>query len=189
MVIININLTYNDEFNNLMSALKEKYGQELFDLDGIGEQLDMDRFSKNFFTSNVTADASVDANANVTDNSVIAYDRELPKPYFRLNSYYMLWKELKNEYSMEEANDIIEMQLTGDIYIHDFHGIGAGKPYCFNYSTYDIALQGLPMVNKIDSKPPKHLYAFKSQVEQFVVQAANSTLGATGLADLLIIMG
>ncbi len=35
---------------------------------------------------------------------------------------------------------------------------------------------------------PKSLYSFVRQVEQFTVYAANSTLGATGLADLLIVM-
>jgi len=180
--------TYNGEFDDLYMHLKAKYPNKLFDLDGIGKQLDMSEFSKNFFSSNVTADASVDANANVDDISVIAYNTELPKPFFKLNSYYILWKELKRLYGLEVANTIVEMNLTGDIYINDFHGIGAGLPYCFNYSTYDIHMKGLPMVKKIKSLPPKHLYAFKSQLEQFTVVASNSTLGATGLADLLVVM-
>jgi len=148
----------------------------------------MSKFSKNFFLSLVTADASMDANANCDDVSVIAYNTELPKPFFRLNSYYILWKELRRLYDHQTANKIIEMQLIGDIYIHDFHGVAAGMPYCFNYSTYDIMTMGLPMVKKIKSIPPKHLYAFKSQLEQFTVIASNSTLGATGLADLFIVM-
>ena len=180
--------TYDEEFDDLYMHLKAKYPQKLFDLDGIGKQLDMSEFSKNFFSSRVTADASIDANANVDDISVIAYNTELPKPFFRINSYYILWKELKRLYGHEIANNVIEMQLTGDIYINDFHGIGAGMPYCFNYSTYDIHMNGLPMVRKIKSLPPKHLYAFKSQLEQFTVVASNSTLGATGLADLLVVM-
>ena len=180
--------TYDEEFDDLYMHLKAKYPQKLFDLDGIGKQLDMSEFSKNFFSSRVTADASIDANANVDDISVIAYNTELPKPFFRINSYYILWKELKRLYGHEVANNVIEMQLTGDIYINDFHGIGAGMPYCFNYSTYDIHMNGLPMVRKIKSLPPKHLYAFKSQLEQFTVVASNSTLGATGLADLLVVM-
>lgn len=183
-----IKVTYDQEFDDLMMYLRSKYPQKLFDLDGIGEQTDMSKFSKKFFASNTTADASVDANANVDDISVIAYSTELPKPFFRLNSYYILWKELKRLYGHKTANEIVEMQLTGDIYIHDFHGIGAGMPYCFNYSTYDIMTKGLPMVKKIKSSPPKHLYAFKSQLEQFTVLASNSTLGATGLADMLIVM-
>ncbi|MFW6311304.1 MAG: anaerobic ribonucleoside-triphosphate reductase [Nanoarchaeota archaeon] len=82
---------------------------------------------------------------------------------------------------------MIEMQISGDIYINDCHGIQ--MPYCFNYSTLDIALEGLKMVHKIKSVPPKYLYSFKSQLEQFTMIASNSTLGATGLADMFIVMG
>ncbi len=180
--------TYDQNFDDLYMHLKAKYPDKLFDLDGIGKQMDMSEFSKNFFSSKVASDASVDANANVDDTSVITYTVELPKPFFKLNSYYILWKELRRLYSLETANKIIEMQLTGDIYIHDFHGFAAGQPYCFNYSTYDILTKGLPMVKKVRSIPPKHLHAFKSQLEQFVIIASNSTLGATGLADLLVIL-
>lgn len=180
--------SYEEAFDDLYMHLKAKYPQKLFDLDGIGKQMDMSEFSKNFFSSSVQADASIDANANCDDISVIAYNTELPKPFFRLNSYYILWKELKRLYGQLVANSIIEMQLTGDIYVHDFHGIASGMPYCFNYSTYDIMTKGLPMVKKIKSLPPKHLYSFKSQLEQFTIVASNSTLGATGLADLLVVM-
>jgi ribonucleoside-triphosphate reductase len=183
-----LRVTYDQNFDDLMMHLKSKYPKELFNVEGIGEQTDMSKFSKNFFSTTTTADVSVDANANVDDISVIVYNTELPKPFFKLNSYYILWKELKRLYGLQIANEIVEMQLTGDIYIHDFHGIGAGLPYCFNYSTYDIMTKGLPMVKKIKSIPPKYLYAFKSQLEQFTVIASNSTLGATGLADILVIM-
>lgn len=183
-----IKVEYEQEFDDLYMYLRSKYPQKLFDLDGIGEQTDMSKFSKKFFASKVTADASIDANANVDDVSVIAYHTELPKPFFRLNSYYMLWKELKKLYNLETANNIIERQLVGDIYINDFHGVGGALPYCYNYSTYDILTKGLPMVKKIKSSPPKHLYSFKSQLEQFTLLASNSTLGACGLADMLIVL-
>lgn len=180
--------SYEPEFDDLYMHLKAKYPQKLFDLDGIGDQTDMSKFSKRFFSVNTTADASVDANANVDDISVIAYHSELPKPFFRLNSYYMLWKELRRLYSLSVANYAIESQLIGDIYINDFHGIGGALPYCYNYSTYDILTKGLPMVKKVKSFPPKYLYSFKSQLEQFTVLASNSTLGACGLADMLIVI-
>jgi anaerobic ribonucleoside-triphosphate reductase len=184
-----LNVSYDTEFDDLMMHLKSKYPKQLFDMDGIGKQTDMSLFSKNFFSTNTTtADVSVDANANVDDMSVIAYTHELPKPFFKLNSYYVLWKYAKKLFDRQLADEIVEKQLIGDIYINDFHGIGAGISYCFNYSTYDVMINGLPMVNKIKSFPPKHLLAFKSQLEQFVTLAANSTLGATGLADMLIIM-
>lgn len=184
-----INITYDENFTELMLHLKSKHGVKLFELDGIGPQLDIDKFSKGFFTNKDTtaADVSIDSNSNISTKDIIVYNTELPKPYFRLNAYYLIWKKLRQLYGQAEANRIIEMQLTGDFYINDFHGVA--QAYCYNYSTYDVALNGLTMVNKIKSIPPKYLYAFKSQLEQFVVIAANSTLGAVGLADLFIVMG
>jgi hypothetical protein len=127
-----INITFDKEFDALWDELQEKYPKELFDMDGVGKQLDLSQFSKNFFsTKTTTADASIDANANVDDMSVIAYSIELKKPYEKLNSYYMLWKELKRWNGTETANKIIEMQLNGDIYIHDFHGVGGGLSYSY----------------------------------------------------------
>jgi ribonucleoside-triphosphate reductase len=185
-----VKITYDQEFDDLMMYLKGKYPPELFDMDGIGEQTDLSKFSKGFFGKNTktTADISIDQNSNVDDISVISYTNELKKPFERLNSYYMMWKELKNSFGLELANKAVEMNLTGDIYINDFHGVGGGLPYCYNYSTYDIMMKGLNMVKKINCEPPKYLSAFKSQLEQFVTVASNSTLGACGLADLLVVM-
>ena len=180
--------SYTTEFSELMAQLKRTRPAKLFDMEGIGKQLDMSQFSRDFFAATTTADASIDANANVTDTSNIAYHIELPKPFFKLNSYFMMWKHARKLYGTDVADEMVRMQLDGDIYINDFHGIAAGSPYCFNYSTYDIMLGGLTMVDKIKSVPPKYLFAFKSQLEQFVVIASNSTLGAAGLADLLIVM-
>lgn len=185
---MDITLSYDPRFDALMASLREKYPQKIFDMDGIGKQLDLSLFSKEFFSVQTTSDVSVDANANVEDMSNITYNTELPKPFFKLNSYYMLWKHMLKLYGHETADRAVEAQLSGDVYINDFHGIAAGSPYCFNYSTYDVMLLGLPMVKKIKSTPPKYLYSFKSQLEQFVVIASNSTLGAAGLADLLIVM-
>lgn len=185
---MDINFSYDDDFCNLMGSLKKKYGEKLFELDGIGKkQLDINAFSKKFYNNKTTAaDVSIDSNSNVTQSDIITYNVELPKPFLRLNAYFILWKKLKQLYGEEEANKIVEMQLTGDVYINDFHGLQS--PYCFNYSTYDIALVGLPFITKIKSIAPKHLYSFKSLLEQFVVYASNSTLGAVGLADVFITM-
>jgi ribonucleoside-triphosphate reductase len=130
-----LKVSYDQEFDDLMMYLKGKYPKKLFDIDGIGDQLDLSKFSKKFFSSNVTADASIDANANVDDVSVIVYNTELPKPFFKLNSYYILWKQIKKNYTLLEANDIVEKQLVGDIYIHDFHGIAAGESYSYHPHT------------------------------------------------------
>src|SRR5574344_2320696 len=173
-----------------MVELENKYGKDIFEDNGIGSQLDMAAMSKKFFKAITTADASVDANANVSDKSVISHRIEMSKPMQLVNSYYRLWKELKTSRSLEYANTIIESQINGRIYVNDFTGFSSGMAYCFNYSTYDTALMGIPSVfdGRGGSVAPKSLMAFLGQIELFSLIAGNSTLGATGLADLLIVI-
>lgn len=180
-------VSWSEDFDSLMMHLWAKYGRKLFTMDGIGDQCDLNLFSKNFFNNpNSTADVSVDANANVVAKTGIEYNFEMPKPLRRYNSYYLLWKELRKHYGHLYANQVIEQQLTGHIYINDF--ISICEPYCFNYSTYDISLHGLDGISKrLHVAAPQSLSTFLRQVEQFMVVAANSTLGATGFADLLIV--
>lgn len=138
---MHINITYDVNFTELMLHLKSKYGQKLFDLDGIGSQLDIDKFSKGFFiNSSTTADVSVDSNSNVSTKDMIVYNTELPKPYFRMNAYYLIWKKLRQLYGHAEANRIIEMQLTGDFYINDLHGVS--MPYSYHPHTTIIVRFG-----------------------------------------------
>lgn len=179
-------VSFDQEFDDLMFHLFSKYGREMFTLDGIGDQMDLDKFAKSFFNTKTSlADSSVDSNSNVSGRSLIEWTHEFPKPLSRYNSYYLIWKELKRLYGRDDANKIIESQLNGDIYINDFSEVQ--KPYCFNYSTYDIHLNGLEMSKRMKIHPPKSLASFIRQTEQFIVYAANSTLGATGIADFLIV--
>lgn len=183
-----IDFSYGQEFDGFMESLKgtRNYGA-LATLDGIGKQTDMVAFSKKFFgkADLITADVSVDSNANVDDTSIIAYEAEVPKPLFRVNAYYLLWKYGKKLFGKDRAEDLCRAQFYKDLYINDFHKF-ATSPYCFNFSCLDIVFMGLPFVNKIKSKPPKHLNSYVNQMIQFVTYASNSVAGAVGLADFLI---
>ena len=185
-----VKLSYNQEFVDLIFHLKSKYGEEIFEIEGIGSSnLDLPNFAKQFFNSSENnksvSDKSIDSNANISDvPSVINFTVEATKPYFKLNSMYKLWKECKKLYSRTIANTLIESTIIGDLYIND--STNMLFPYCYNYSTLDLANKGLPLVNKIISEPPKHLMSFYGQIENFIVVGANNTLGATGVADLLL---
>ena len=161
-----INFSFGKEFDTFMESLvgNPKY-KELATLDGIGAQTDMVAFSKKFFGKPdlVTADVSVDSNANVDDTSVIAYEAEVPKPLFRINAYYLLYKYAKYLLGKEEAEELCKAQFFKDFYINDFHKF-AVCPYCFNFSCLDIVFMGLPFVKKIKSKPPKHLSSYVNQM-------------------------
>lgn len=182
--------SYKRDFRDLMLGLEEKYGANLINENGIGSQLDISNASKKFFKAITTADVSVDANANVADKSVISHKIETAKPFHLINSYYRLWKEIKKNRSKEYADWIVESQISGRMYINDFTGFSSAMTYCFNYSTYDTAMMGIPSIfdGRGGSEPPKNLLSFLGQIELFSLIAGNSTLGATGLADLLIVM-
>lgn len=184
--------SFSKGFKDLMINLENKYGKDIFNLSGIGYQLDINAMSKEFFNNEKnTADISIDSNANVGNGGdLICYSYESNKPLQLLNSYYRLWKGLLKNRSLEYANEIIEKQINGSIYINDFYGISSNKAYCFNYSAYDTALNGIPkeLDSRGESVPPQYLYSFKSQIEMFCLIAGNSTIGAVGMADFLIVL-
>ena len=190
--MIRLPQSYDEGFCSLLERLRSAYPAELFRLEGIHpDQLDINAVSRDYFKTSdrkgsATADHSIDPNANVSGRDVITFNYEVPKSLMKLNSLYNLWKTMKELYGRDDADQAIEYEINGTLYINDVWDIG--RPYCFNYSTYDIALEGLKMGGRLNIDPPKSLNAFLRQVEQFTVYAANSTLGATGLADLLIVV-
>lgn len=180
--------SFNPEFDDFINRMRATYGEAIMELSGLGvRQLDVNGFSKRFFNdAKVASDISVDANANVTQKTAITYDFEMPKALQTLNGLYMLWKQLCKNVGKKRAERLIERHISGDYYINDSSGIQ--KPYCYNFNTYDIALMGLKdLVKTPVVTPPKSLNTFIKQLEQFIVPASNSIMGATGIGDTLLI--
>ena len=75
--------SYKKDFKDLMLGLEKKYGADLIEENGIGSQLDISKSSKKFFKAFTTADVSVDANANVTDKSVISPSTKIIRSFKR----------------------------------------------------------------------------------------------------------
>ena len=180
--------SFNPEFDDFINRMRATYGEAIMELTGIGiRQLDVNGFSKRFFNdAKVASDISVDANANVTQKTGVTYDYEMPKALQTMNGLYMLWKQLCTNVGRKRAERLIERHISGDYYINDSSGLQ--KAYCFNFSTYDIALMGLKDIVKTPVvTPPKSLNTFIKQLEQFIVPASNSIMGATGIGDALIV--
>ena len=80
--------SFQAEFKQCLADIERKYGFELFNISGIGNQLDMNWFAKQFFGRNTnTADVSVDSNSNVGLKNTVIYDQELSKPFKLIGSY------------------------------------------------------------------------------------------------------
>ena len=73
---------FKKDFKKLDRLDKAYYLREL---DGIGEQLDLNKFSREFFSKNgiATADVSVDSNSNIDVVNIVHYNKEFSKPIQR----------------------------------------------------------------------------------------------------------
>lgn len=132
--MFNIQHSFDHHFVALLDKLEKKYGEEMFELEGIDRKnLDIAKFTNKFLETKVTADVSVDANANVDDTSVLSWDYEMPKPLMKLNGLYFLWKDALKKHGIKRANKMIELEIAGGIRIHDLHGWL--KPYSYYRET------------------------------------------------------
>lgn len=180
--------SYQPEFTKIMDDMLEKYGVEMFNLSGIGSQLDMNNAIKKMANANSVANGSIDANANAGYTTAITIMHEIAKPQALLQSYYRIWKWLKKNRGLEVANNFVEAQLTGAFYVNDMHYISYPMPYCYNHSCLNIAMQGLVGIDsKNDTLPPKYLRSYFDIIEAYLLIAGNATAGATGISNLLVV--
>jgi ribonucleoside-triphosphate reductase len=169
--------------------MENKYGIEMFELDGIGpDKMDINRFSRNFFAKKVVADVSTDGNANVDDDSILSLEYEFSKSLHKLNGYYILWKNMVEDdrYGIKRANKVLELAVNGSLKIHDQHMML--KPYCYAFSLEGLVSKGLPYIRKVKIGPPKHFMSFINLVIQFTAYASNQLAGAEAFPDLFIYM-
>ena len=180
--------SYQPEFQQIMDSMLDKYGLEIFNLSGIGEQLDMNQAIKKMANANSVSNGSIDANANAGYTTAITIMHEIAKPAALLQSYYRLWKWLKKNRSLEVANKFVESQITGAFYVNDMHYISYPMSYCYNHSCLSIAMLGLVGIDsKNDTQPPKYLRSYFDIIEAYLLIAGNATAGATGISNLLVV--
>jgi ribonucleoside-triphosphate reductase len=181
-----IKFSYSDGFEELLLNLKDKYPKEFLQINGISDEyLDITKYSKNYFKKKHTADSTMDQNANVQANHVATYHTERFKGHSKLNSMFLLWDMLKKLYGTIEANRLIELEFNKALNMQDSYN--SYLPYCYNFSTYDLLLNGLPFIETPKSCAPKHAGALLQQTIQMTMFAANQLLGATSIGDVLII--
>ena len=183
-----INIKLDPDFSYELTKLKSVYGEEFAKLNGLAdEQLDYTDFIDNFIDTKIVADASVDANANVNQKSVVTLLNEMAKPHQKLLSYNKIFYELKKKYGVDIAKEWLNEEWTGKLYLHDAHH-ASFLHYCWASSLQDLAEKGLFFIENFNHEPPKHLGTFVDFVKEYISYAANSSSGAVGLPDLLVYM-
>ena len=180
-----INIKLDPDFSYQLTKLKSIYGEDIAKLNGLAdEQLDYTDFIDNFIDTKIVADASVDANANVTQKSVVTLLSEMAKPHQKLLSYNKIFYEIKKKYGFEIAKQWLEDEWIGCLYLHDGHH-ASFLHYCWASSLQKLAEEGLFFIENFNNEPAKHLSTFVDFVKEYVSYCANSSSGAIGLPDLL----
>lgn len=181
-----INIKLNKNFTTALNQLKEKYGEEFEKINGFSdENFDLSSFIDNFIDSKNTANATIDANANVQSKDICNLISEIPKPYLKLLGYNKLFYEMQKQYNFNKAKKMLEADWKGDIFIHNASDISF-RSYCFNYDLEKLATKGMFFIENLKTGPAKHLTTFCDHTLEFISWASNRQSGATGIANILM---
>ena len=180
-ITINLKEAFTDKYNEL----QKKYGNTIAKLNGFSEgQLSYTDFIDNFIDNDVVADASIDANSNVSNKDIVTLEREMPKPHQKLLAFNKIHYELAKKYGIDVANTWLEMEWVGKLYLHDAPS-STFKHYCFSYDLKELAEKGLYFIEGQNPEQAKHLTTFVDFVREYISYACNRSSGAVGLSNLL----
>lgn len=182
-----IDIKLYKNFVECFNKLSKKYGTELQKLNGFGDsQLSYTDFIDNFVdkTKNV-ADTSIDGSANIAHKDVVSLEHEMHKPHLKLMAASKIFLSLTKRYSLKTAQEWLENEWNGHLYLHDFHS-STLVPYCYAYDLEKLVNEGLFFVENFNNQPPKHLNTYTDFVGEFTSWTCNRSSGAVGLVSFLI---
>ena len=180
-----VNIVLNKNFVTAYNKMQEEYGTEIASLNGFAdEQLSYTDFISNFIDKDIVADASIDGNSNVSHKDIVTLEREMPKPHSKLLAFNKIYYEIQKKYGFKAANEWLEMEWTGKLYLHDASS-STFRHYCYAYDLKDLAERGLYFIEGLNGRPAQHLITFVDFIKEFVSFACNRSSGAVGLPNVI----
>lgn len=182
---MDIKVKMGKNFQGQYNKLQEKYGEEFAKLQGVNDaNLSFTTFIDNFIDSDNTANASIDANSNISQKDIVSLFSEMAKPHRKLLAYNKIYYELNKKHGFQKANEILENIWNYDLYLHD-SDTSSFYHYCFAYDIKDIVDKGLFIIDGYNAKPPKHMDSFVQILMEFVAWSSRRQSGAVGLPNLI----
>lgn len=181
-----ITIKLNKDFERQLNLLKEEYGDDFSELNGLSdEKLSYNDFIDNFIDKKTVADSSVDGSSNVHSKDIVTLRSEMSKPHEKLLAYNKIFYEMKKEYGLRTAKKWLEAEWNKSLYLHDAN-TATFVPYCFAYDLTKLAEEGLfYLEDHHKPEPAKHLETFVDFVKEFINFTSNRTSGACGLPNLI----
>ena len=180
-----INIRQSKNFTSQFNKLKEEFGEEFAELNGLGDnQLSYTDFIDNFIDEETVADISVDSTSNVFTKDARTLMNEMPKSHRKLLCLHKIYYEMNKFYGFKTANQWFRADWTKGLYLHDAD-TATFIHYCFAYDLKQLAEKGLEFMPNFNAKPPKHYDTFINFVREFVKFNSNRSSGAVGLPNLI----
>lgn len=181
-----INVKTDKEFDEEFLKLKEEFGEEIAELNGVGDrQLSGGDFIDNFVDKTTVADASIDGNANVGHKDIVTLQNEMAKPINKLYAMNKIFHDMTKLFGKDRAIEWLRNEWDGHFYMHDFPSTSF-VPYCFAYDIEDLVNKGLYFIDGFNAQPPKHLTTYTDFCVEYTSFASNRSSGAVGLPSFLI---
>jgi anaerobic ribonucleoside-triphosphate reductase len=186
--MLRLDFSFDKEFADLYNRFSStEKGKSYLKIMGIRRcNLDITELSKAYF-GDMDEDRTIDVNANVgsktrTPNNYLG---EICKGITKLNGIYLLWKTIKTNSNVEEADRIISNLIKGDYYFHDLSAGSVMIPYCFAWASNNVLSTGRPY-GQLQSKPPKRSDSFIAVVIESIFDLSQEQMGAIAIPDFLI---
>ena len=184
-----IKQTFDNDFVHLMESMYEKYGEDVFSIQGIANKhMDIVAFSKEFFgKSGNVADVSIDGNANVKEKNILQYNYESGKAVQKLNSFYLLYKWVNRCFGEEAAAQALEKVMNGELFVNDMGSYQTA--YCFAFDLRNLLSQGMNFFKgNMTIKPPRRSESFIALIIQSTAYISNQIAGAASYPDFFVVL-
>ena len=182
---MNINIRTKKNFQTQFNKMSELYGEEFLKLQGLDDEtLSLTDFIDGFIDADNVANASVDANANISQKDIVTLLSEMSKPHQKLLAFNKLYYELNKKYGYTTANEAMEAMWNYALYMHDFNTT-TFYHYCFAYDIKDIVEKGLFFIENYNAEPARHLDSFIQILMEAIAWCSRRQSGAVGLPNLI----
>lgn len=182
-------MSFDEEFERTLQKIKKNYSYELFAIEGIQPKMfDFVTYIKNFCESNIVADESIDGTSNSSSKDIVALEKDINKPLFKMVALNKIFIKMREKYGAETAAKWLESEILGKLYLHDAH-TSTFVPYCYAYDLTKLANEGLFFLEHssgipYNALPAQHLDTFINHVKEFVSFTSNRQAGAVGLPNI-----
>ena len=184
---MDFSLKLNKSFVAALNRLEKKYGEKFMKLNGIHESdLNFTEFIDNFIDKGENlADLSINPSANTSAKDIVNLESNITEPHRKLLAYNKIFYELTKKYGRDVANEWLESDFNGALYLHDAPS-STFKPYCWAADLDQIAEKGLFFIDKFKTGPAQHLSTFADHFLEATGWLSNRQSGAVGWPSFFV---